>query len=429
MGPAPAGFFIARPLWLVRQREASVLSKNLVLGERCAGVGAQNAQMCEFCSVCMFTFVRLQDEFCDLSSERQTSFMAARPTSLASRSLWSTLAISILLPCAHALSSTAWLNTGNRQLGLLPCTLDDTLQPGEKRDVFVFEDRHCACIANAAATNGCLGMLYLTEEEGEPTEFSSLLEIESFKADQLGTWARLKCVGRCLLKDVGRSMEGYYTARVELYADTGADASDEAIASVRKLHATTAAQRKELYTILASYDFDEPAVSEYIHVSPYRSDAPFGIFEGADDDDALDDDEEEVEDYVFVGLDFERPTTFGTTYFSCRDHGELDDDESGADIDELVATRRAVLTASHDSDGEQELLDAVRDVWLVESAAAAERQLISLAAIASLGPPERAEGLLMRSSSERLEFAAEALAAQRSHLASLLRMAKSEALG
>ena len=340
----------------------------------------------------------------------------------------------LFLPLAHAMTGSAWATATTRlHLGLLPCTLDDTLLPGERRDVFVFEERHCACIAKAAAGDGCLGLLYLDEDDGHPTEFSSLVEVESFREEEdLGTWARLRCVGRCLLKDVSTSEDGFYSAQVDVYADTDAGFSEAAaISKLRELHASTTALRKELTALLDSYDFGPEPMSKYIHVSPHRRDAPFGIFSGADDG-YIDEDEEDEEDdedaeYVFVGLDFERPTTFGTTYFFARDHSDLDDEESVSSLDELVKRRRTVLT-DNGSESPPLLLDTVRDVWRVDTEADAESQLLSLSAVGCLGPPERAEALIMRSTRERLDYATAALIAYRSHLTAMLRMAHSEAL-
>ena len=70
------------------------------------------------------------------------------------------------------------------------------------------------------------------------------------------------------------------------------------------------------------------------------------------------------------------------------------------------------------------LLEAVRELWGVDSSVAAEDHLLSLAACASLSPSERAEALLLRDAGKRVAFAVAALDAQRAHLERLLDMAR-----
>ena len=368
----------------------------------------------------------------------------------------STALLLTMLPLTSAMSATTWLTSGNLRLGLLPCSMDDAMLPGERRDLFFFEDRFERCLSNAHATHGCVGALYLTED-GDPVQFSSLLEIESFRSDSLGCFARVKCVGRVRLGDVRGTLEEYQEGSVEMYADEDTEYDDASydeslsgtVARLRELHAETAKQRRQLYSLLAYDDFggksggrppDADVTDDgFIHVSPERRDAPFGVFNGGEDEDEevrfetedgelllivegdVDDPDGEVE-YVFVGLPFEQPHGFGTSFFNCRDHAELDDEENGAELDELLATRRAVLTSGDDNT----LLNAVGGPWLVKSEAAANRQLLSFAAAASLGPAERAEALLIRDAGERIEYALEATFAQQSQLTSLLKMAESE---
>jgi len=335
---------------------------------------------------------------------------------------------------SHAQAAATTMLRSGQRLGLIPFTLDDVLIPGEIRDVFVFEDRFTACLRAAAATpTRCLGAFYFADD-GAATEFSSLLRVECVEEFVEGSWARLVCIGRCRLRSVGTAPAGFHMGELELYTDDESSSSDAEpfLERLRCLHACTAAHRRQLLESLA-IDFADAPASEFIHVSPHLREAPFGLFDAPEEDDeglvarlfGDDDDDddgmsvEEVE-HVFVGLDFERPTRFGTTYFNCRDHGELDDEESGHELEQLVAARRAAMLAATAASS---LLEAVRDTWKVDSEAAAERELLSFAAVASLGPADRAEGLLMRDTAERLAFAEEALVAQKSQLEALLRMA------
>jgi hypothetical protein len=64
-------------------------------------------------------------------------------------------------------------------------------------------------------------------------------------------------------------------------------------------------------------------------------------FEHEEDDDYEDD--LLAAECIFVGHSWDRPQQFGTCFYHCRDHGELDDEESGLDLDELLATRKEAL--------------------------------------------------------------------------------------
>ena len=118
----------------------------------------------------------------------------------------------------------------------------------------------------------------------------------------------------------------------------------------------------------------------------------------------------EDEEYVFVGEEWERPRGVGTCFFHCRDPGELDDEESGRELDQLVATRRAALVSG------EGLATAVGDAWGVASEAEAEAQLLSFAAVATLSPLERFEALLITDPAQRLTLALEALRDQQRNL-------------
>ena len=96
--------------------------------------------------------------------------------------------------------------------------------------------------------------------------------------------------------------------------------------------------------------------------------------------------------------------------------GELDDAENGASLAELVNTRRAVLTGG----AERGLLELGLDAWGVASEEEAQLQLSSFAAAATLSPMDRAQALLMKDTTQRQEFAQQALAQQQSLLAGLL---------
>eukprot|EP00966_Prymnesium_polylepis_P079460 1841576-Prymnesium_polylepis.1 len=113
------------------------------------------------------------------------------------------LLLLVLLPsAAAALSSNAWLTHGRARgelkLGLLPFLLEHAMLPGETRDVFLFDESIKSCVSAAAATHGCVGGL-LMNEDGSHFELTTLLRIDDIRADSDCTWARLSCIGRCLI--------------------------------------------------------------------------------------------------------------------------------------------------------------------------------------------------------------------------------------
>ena len=167
--------------------------------------------------------------------------------------------------------------------------------------------------------------------------------------------------------------------------------------------------------------------------------------------------EEDMESYVFVGQPFERPTSFGTAFFNCRDPGELDDEESGQELEQLIATRYDALCGGGTSrsesrapvetsanmsgggsvesarDDEAErvgvrgigLRDAVGGLWGAKrSDAELDLLLLSWAASATLDPLARAEAMMISDVSSRLEHALSQLSAQEEDLQKLIRKAE-----
>ena len=161
--------------------------------------------------------------------------------------------------------------------------------------------------------------------------------------------------------------------------------------------------------------------------------------------------------YVFVGQPFERPTSFGTAFFNCRDPGELDDEESGQELEQLIATRydalcgggksrsesRApvetsanlsgggIVESARDDEAERAgvrgigLRDAVGGLWgATRSDAELDLLLLSWAASATLDPLARAEAMMISDVSSRLEHALSQLSAQEEDLQKLIRKAE-----
>ena len=356
-----------------------------------------------------------------------------------------------------ALSANAWLSNGRARgelkLGLLPFLLEHAMLPGETRDVFLFDDSLKQCVRAASKKHsGLVGGLLMTED-GSHYDLLPVLRIVKIKDDDSAcTWVRLACSGRCLLSSVRRNTRhGYRVAVVSPYSDDSGGATASAPSSLRAVHSKVASQRRELRRVLLAesrYDrgtwellgreysagrqlaarTSNLGTSPFVHVGAQdRARVPFGVYESYESYEETG----VLSDYVYVGRPWERPSAMGCCYFNARDLGELDDEENGAELGALVATRRAVLTgvgagseaagAGAANDG---LLDATGELWGVVSEEAAQLQLESFAAAATLGPMDRAQALMMAETARRLEFARTQLTEQQSLLTDLLSSAE-----
>ena len=373
------------------------------------------------------------------------------------------LLLATLVYTAAGLSSvSSWLSraksSASMQLGLLPFPLEDLMFPGEQRDVFLFEDRFIECLERDRVVGGLL-----LGDSGEVSDIGMLLQVDEIRTDSLSVWARLTCVGRCELSHVRRTESRYAIARATLYTDSDAKTAEVPEEDLRRIHAITAAQRRELLELLSSgvEELDDiPVAAGLIHVGADKADAPFGAYV-TELDEELAFEHEEDDDYeddllaaecIFVGHSWDRPHQFGTCFYHCRDHGELDDEESGLDLDELLATRKEALWravtmrdaqegaaptesaaaaattgAAAVAAGATAAPSVLAQLWDEQDEGRAARTLLSFAAAATLGPLERLEALLMTDASNRLQFALEKLSEQQETLASMLVLVKKEA--
>jgi len=262
------------------------------------------------------------------------------------------------------------------------------------------------------------------------------------------------------------------------------------------VHATAAAQRRELLALLA-VDLEaeeeggapDPVAAGLVYVGEDKRSAPFGAYVSELDEELafVEDDDETYEEEllqaecVFFGQPWEAPQRFGTCFYHCRDLGELDDEESGHELAQLLARRRHVLLTSRISvrnggrhactsdemrEGRQptgasattaaaatttaavaavevwdgavgarptaedapagSLSAVLADVWRESEEQSVERTLLSFAAAATLGPHERANALMLTDTERRLEFACERLRHQQEALASMIVLVKQE---
>ena len=361
------------------------------------------------------------------------------------------LLVTLLPSAAFALSANAWLAHGRAQgelkLGLLPFLLEHAMLPGETRDVFLFDDSLKECVSSAAATHKCVGGLMMNMD-GSHFELLTLLRIDALRPDSDCTWVRLSCTGRCLINELRKKKRHGY--RVAVVSPCGDDSSGAAVPvpdELRAVHGQVASQRRQLkQTLLGESRFDagtwetvgrdvpsnlgrdgSAGGNGALFVGADKCRAPFGVYESYESFE----ESGVLCEHVYVGQQWERPHALGCCYFNARDLGELDDEENGAELPELLATRRKVLVGptideSRDDDGAEDgrraagLADAVGEAWGVASEDEAHLQLLSFAAAATLGPLDRAQALMLTDTERRLEFARGQLCEQQRLLTELL---------
>jgi len=232
---------------------------------------------------------------------------------------------------------------------------------------------------------------------------------------------------------------GYRVAEVSLIVDDGGEVGGTLVERVRDAHRGAAAQRRQLHGALALEEDEDGDMDRLLYVGPdKRTVAPFGVFWASEDDD---DDEDATDAFgislwadegegpdgsgeefeaVLVGRTWERPTTMGTVFFHCRDLGELDDEENGAELDALADTRRESLLGPGQTAGSRSLHEVVGSLWGVAGEGEAELQLLSFAAAATLSPEERVVAMQITDPSMRFELALQGLTEQQRLLATLL---------
>lgn len=118
-------------------------------------------------------------------------------------------------PCMDIL---AWQKGASRELNMLPFGMYDALLPGDTKQVHLFEERMVQLFLDTEQNDErCLCQLLITQDnEIEP--YTSLLVIEESQIEDVGVWARLRCVGRVRIVDVGMT-NSYCRGAVSLVTD------------------------------------------------------------------------------------------------------------------------------------------------------------------------------------------------------------------
>lgn len=151
--------------------------------------------------------------------------------------LWHGLARSPSRAAVPRMDAFDWQSNGGSRLNLLPFGISDILFPGETKQVHLFEARFLKVFEEAEKNdNKCVGQLLVTPGGSVP-QVTGLLEIEESKRQDIGVWARLRCVGRVAISGIEATDYGYFRANVSLVTDNTTEAVDqELISECRDAH-------------------------------------------------------------------------------------------------------------------------------------------------------------------------------------------------
>jgi Lon protease-like protein len=284
--------------------------------------------------------------------------------------------------CSHVVASVReWLAISEeRRLGLLPFLIDEVLLPGETKEVHLFEARFLTLFSDAAGKHqNCLGQLLLTPR-GNAASISPLLVVEQSRRREVGVWARLKCVGRVRLSEIRNTDFDFTQATVHPLFDASEGPSwtlEERCAEGDEGDDDLAAR------VHSAYDSCYELQRKLWQKGPPRE----GQGQG-------------------VGL-----ALTGKERAESSDEVEWGHESRGreAGVREPLATalaryRDALCSQGDDTPPAASFLDVVRHSWGVADERAAERQLLSFVAVASLSPAQRAQAVGLRSTQERLHL-------------------------
>ena len=270
-----------------------------------------------------------------------------------------------------------WLEGGGTEpLPLLPFGIHELLLPGETKQLHLFEARFLTLFDRAAQGHGCLSQLLLTPAGGVAS-VSTLLEVEETRRQEVGVWAKVKCVARVEIQEVTEdaATEAFAVAKARLYTDDAATAptADE-VTEARALYASC----HELQTKLAAARAPAPGDGELVEE----------LVASGDDQVEWGHEQTKAE-----GLAFERP------------------------LDAVVDERRALLLSRGQDAPPADDLAALHALWGVEDEAAAEAQLLSFALVGTLDAAEKVHAHASSDTRERLKRATQALEDRQKRLA------------
>jgi len=130
---------------------------------------------------------------------------------------------------ASCMDAIAWQTSGGTELNMIPFSVKEALLPGDTKQVHLFEARFVRLFLDAIQRhNKSVGQLLITANN-DIAAYTSLLVIEESKIEDIGVWARLRCVGRVRVKDVETTDYGYWRAKVGLVTDALSQPASEAL--------------------------------------------------------------------------------------------------------------------------------------------------------------------------------------------------------
>lgn len=277
-----------------------------------------------------------------------------------------------------------WVEAGKDELNLLPFGLQELLLPGETKQVHLYEARFLALFEEAEKTDkGCVAMMLITPNNGVAA-VTSLLEIEESRKQEIGVWARLRCVGRVRLAEVEQTDYGYVRAQVSLVSDGApddVDVDEDTLSECLEAHAAcNALQVKLMPKWSGSDDSAEGESEESGGLGGLGGLGGIGGLGGAADE----------------RVEFGHEAASGSIGFEMPLPKVLDQKR------EMLCFRGLDLPPSESLD------ERVQKVWGARSETAAEAQLLSFAASSCLSTRDRARALLETSTLERLQGATSA---------------------
>lgn len=255
----------------------------------------------------------------------------------------------------------AWPKSGSKELNLLPFSMYEALLPGDTKQVHLFEERYVRLFVDAQENDErCLSQLLYTQNN-EIVAYTSLLVIEESKIEDVGVWARLRCIGRVQIKDVNTTEYSYWRGKVALVTDEIKQPVNEALVEeCMKVHSRCRELNQKM---------------ERVRLGEEKSRIK-----------AMLNDLNVPEEKVLMGHEQRKATEFDK------------------DLKKMCDTRREQLRSlRNDTAPAEGLGDSLQRLWGASNEMEAEQQLLGFTAAAFLPPIARIQVLQTTNTSKRLE--------------------------
>ena len=293
---------------------------------------------------------------------------------------------------APRMDATAWSASEVDEMCLLPFGLEEALLPGETKQVHLYEARFLQLFEEAESKHAsCVGQLLITPS-GNVAAVTSLLEIEESRKQDVGVWAKLRCVGRIRLAEVDQTEFGFVRASVSLVTDDPLEGEDmgKAVGECLEAHAAC----HELQTKLDQRANGEASDSEGATSS-----------EGDDERARLESLLNSIDSASASAVSSSgMPSSGGRVEWG----HEVTQGSLGfvTALPRVLAARREMLCFRGLDEAPASSLDEhMQRLWGVQTESDAEDQLLSFAASACLSVKERAMALMETNTLERVQAA------------------------